>query len=255
MLAAPDLVRGQFIRDVGLDRSALSQFLMPGSTRLPRAETLRNIAQVSGVTVDWLLGLENAPEGRQDVAASVQIEQAQFPDGTTPLERWHEEARGSKLRYVPSRLPDILRLDPEMPLPQPTAQTEGAEAVLEGIILDDLDIEIAMPVQTLRDLAMRTGLWRGADLSLCQRQLRHMVRICREAYPRIRLYLYDGTRMFSAPFTVFGNQRVALYIGEAYLVSTAPEQVRVFSRSFDALVRNCQIDANRVHDFLSDLAG
>jgi len=255
VLADPDLVRADFIRQSDIDRSALSQFLAPDQTRLPRAETLRNMAQASGVTVDWLLGLENAPEGRQDVAASVQIEQSQFSDGTTPLERWHEEARGSKLRYVPSSLPDMLRLDPTGPLPQATAQTGGREAVLDGVVLDDLDIEIAMPIQTLRDLAGRTGLWRGMDLARCQQQLRHMARICQDAYPRIRLYLYDGASNFSAPFTVFGNHRAALYIGGAYLVTTAPEQVRGFSRRFDALVRISEHDSASVHQFLNDLAG
>src|SRR5919106_2720582 len=63
-----------FLRDTGIDRSALSQFLDPEVDRLPRAETLRRIAEARGVTVDWLLSLSNAPGGRQDVALSVQIE-------------------------------------------------------------------------------------------------------------------------------------------------------------------------------------
>ena len=58
--------RGHFMKSTGIDRSALSQFLSPETDRLPRAETLRRIASVSGVSVDWLLCLENAPEGRQE---------------------------------------------------------------------------------------------------------------------------------------------------------------------------------------------
>ena len=52
-----------FLRDTGIDRSALSQFLDPAVDRLPRAETLRRIAEARGVTADWLLSLSNAPDG------------------------------------------------------------------------------------------------------------------------------------------------------------------------------------------------
>ena len=50
-----------FLRDTGIDRSALSQFLDPAVDRMPRAETLRRIAEARGVTADWLLSLSNAP--------------------------------------------------------------------------------------------------------------------------------------------------------------------------------------------------
>src|SRR6056297_909582 len=52
-----------FLRETGLDRSALSQFLDPASDRMPRAETLRRIAEARGVTTDWLLSLTNVREG------------------------------------------------------------------------------------------------------------------------------------------------------------------------------------------------
>ena len=40
-----------FADAIGIDRSALSQFLAPGSTRLPRAETLHAISRIAGVSV------------------------------------------------------------------------------------------------------------------------------------------------------------------------------------------------------------
>jgi transcriptional regulator with XRE-family HTH domain len=83
-----------FLAATGIDRSALSQFLDPGVDRLPRAETLRRIAEVRGVTVDWLLSLSNAPEGRQEVAPSAQIESTAAPGGGSPLDRWRTEAAG-----------------------------------------------------------------------------------------------------------------------------------------------------------------
>lgn len=246
--------KGQFLRDVGMDRSALSQFLNPDLDRLPRAETLRRIAHVSGVSVDWLLCLENAPEGRQEVAESVQIEKAIQADGSTPLDQWHKEAAGFKLRYVPSTLPDMVSLSQETDAQLSDARGGGVENVLERVSLDDMDVEIAMPVQTLRDLSTRTGLWRDAEADQCRAQLNYMSRVCRENYPSLRLHLYDGTQTFSAPYTVFGKQRVALYIGDAYLVVSGPDQVKGFAKQFDRLVRRATIGADRVHEHLRELA-
>ena len=246
--------RADFLKKTGIDRSALSQFLNPNSDRLPRAETLQRIAQVSGVSVDWLLSLENAREGRQEVAESVQIERAVQSDGSTPLDQWREEARGYKLRYVPSTLPDMISLGSLTEPDLPDARGEGVENVLGQISLDEMDVEIAMPLQTLEDLSAQSGLWRGASAHQCFRQLSYMARICRDNYPALRLHLYDGSKTFSAPFTVFGKERVALYIGDAYLVVNSNEQVRVFTRQFDRLVRRAVVSSDQVHMTLTRLA-
>jgi transcriptional regulator with XRE-family HTH domain len=257
-----------FVRDTGVDRSALSQFLSPEIDRLPRAETLRRIAEARGVTVDWLLALTNAPTGVQQVAPAVQIEQVQDPAGGSPLDRWRHEAAGMKLRYVPSSLPDMLHLAPEgeggpatpdaapdaTPDATPDARTGQPENVLGGFRLGDMDVEIAMPLQTLQDLAEGTGLWRGTGTTLRRRQLAHMAETCAEAYPALRLHLYDGRATFAAPFTVFGRIRAAVYLGEAYLVVTAAEQVGALTRLFDNLVRRSVVGPDRVHEALAALA-
>ena len=137
-----------FLRDTRLDRSALSQFLDPAVDRMPRAETLRRIAEARGVTADWLLSLSNAPEGRQVVTPSVQIESAESsPEGGSPIDQWRREAAGMKLRYVPSNLPDMLRLEDDRG--DSPASAGQPENVLGGYVLGDMDLEIAMPVQTL----------------------------------------------------------------------------------------------------------
>ncbi len=246
--------RASFMRAVGIDRSALSQFLSLETDRLPRAETLRRIASVTGVSVDWLLCLENAPEGRQEVAQSVQIEKETQADGSTPLDQWRNEAAGFKLRTVPSTLPDIVSLAPVTDKAIEDARGGGVENVLERISLSDMDVEIAMPFQTLQDLSARTGLWRGSTADQSRQQLLHMARICHQHYPALRLHVYDGTQTFSAPFTVFGNQRVALYLGDAYLVVSSPEQVRGFARQFDRLVRQAIIGSDKIHETLIELA-
>jgi len=245
-----------FISDIGIDRSALSQFLDPRHDRLPRAETLRRIAEARGVSVDWLLCLENAPEGRQTLSTSYQIESASAEDGSSPLDRWHGEAEGHKIRYVPSRLPDML----EMPKPSgqngqdiPLKNSE-TENVLSGLDHEDRDIEVAMPIQVIEDLAQQRGLWRAAPAELCKAQLEFMARTCADHYPALRVHLYDGAQVFSAPFTVFGKLRAALYVGESYLVITAPEQVRAFVRRFDFLVRQSIVNPDVVHETFTQLA-
>lgn len=241
-----------FLRETGIDRSALSQFRDPASDRLPRAETLRRIAEARGVTIDWLLSLSNAPEGHQAVTPSVQIESVNTPGGGSPIDQWRREAAGMKLRYVPSSLPDMVGLTDGPP--EAGARTGAPENVLGGFRLGEMDVEIAMPVQTLQDLALGTGLWRGADPGPRRRQLAHMAAVCAETFPSLRLHLFDGRTTFAAPFTVFGRIRAAVYLGEAYLVVTSGEQVGALTRLFDTLVRRSVTGPERVSDTLSLLA-
>ena len=244
-----------FARETGIDRSALSQFLDPGIVRLPRAEALRRIASTCDVTVDWLLGMDNAPEGRQSLTTSFQLDTAE-EDGDTALERWRAEVAGQKIRYVPSRLPDMLNLTSaeNEALAERFIRGPSFENMLAGKMPEDMDFEICMPVQVLYDLAMQTGFWRDSDPALCKRQLVHMARVCDENYPTLRLHLFDGRTTYSAPFTVFGKQRVAVYLGDAYLVLTRQEDIRFFVRRFNLLVRETTISPHGISHWIADLA-
>jgi len=255
LLAAEAKGTAQFLKDTGIDRSALSQFRDPHHVRLPRAETLRNIAAARGVSVDWLLGLENAPEGRQSLTSSFHVE-SEEKDGQTPLEAWRIEVEGQKIRYVPSLLPDMLNIalqndksDHETEFLHPTT-----ENILGGKIPEDMDVEISMPVQTLYDLAQKRGFWKGASTDYCKRQLEYMARICDATYPTLRLHVYDGNLNYSSSFTIFGKTRVAIYVGEAYLVLTGQDEIRAFVQRFDDLVRNAIISPDRVGYFLEELS-
>mgnify|MGYP006292597455 CR=1 FL=1 len=152
-----------FARASGVDRSALTQFLAPGAARLPRAETLRQIAEHAGVSADWLLGLSHADEGGRELAPSVEIESAVTDEeGSSPLDRWHRESAGHKIRYVPATLPDTLRLpgvmDYGVSSERLDQRRESGEAVLATVRLGETDLEIAMPRQTLEDFAAGAGL-------------------------------------------------------------------------------------------------
>ena len=244
-----------FLREVGMDRSALSQFLDPNHDRLPRAETLRRIAEARGVSTDWLLCLENAPEGRQTLSSSYKIEEANAIDGSSPLDRWHAEAEGHKLRYVPSFLPDMLDITTISHSENSDDRLSGGtEGLFSGLDLQDKEIEIAMPIQTVQDLANQTGVWSKTSANQCKKQLLYMAENCHENYPALRLHLYDGMDVYSAPFTVFGKLRAAVYIGDAYLVITTTDQVRAFVKRFDHLVRKAIVNPDRAHDTFYQLA-
>lgn len=247
-----------FARATGVDRSALTQFLAPGADRLPRAETLRQIAERTGTTADWLLGLTHADEGGRELTPSVEIESAVTAEGTSPLERWHREAAGHKIRYVPSSLPDIMRIPGVMDFGEDDlpfeARRESGEAVLATVQLGETDVEIAMARQTLEDFARGAGVGRDVPAAGRRDQLAHMARLTEAHYPTLRLHLYDARRTYSAPFTVFGPIRAAIYLGPGYLVLTAADEVRRLARIFDGLVRDAVIGPDRVHRYLATLA-
>jgi transcriptional regulator with XRE-family HTH domain len=241
-----------FLRDTGIDRSALSQFLDPGSDRMPRAEALRRIAAARGVTTDWLLSLTNARQGVPEVATAVQIETATLPGGGSPLDAWRREAAGTKLRYVPAHMPDM----PHAGVPEDgPGEALPGEAILGGFRLGEMDVEIAMPVQTLEDYAAGTGLWADRPRDVRRAHLARMAATVERAYPALRLHLYDGARVFAAPFTVFGRFRAAVYLGDVYLVVTAAEQVDAMIGLFDSLVRRADVGPDRAHLALAGLAG
>ncbi len=250
-----------FARAIGLDRSALSQFMAEDSTRLPRAETLCRIAAVHSVTLDWLLGLSSSDTLGAEMVPAHEIEEPLAGTPDTQLSRWHREAIGYKIRYVPKRIPDLLRLDDaalyEFSSPQQVdAETKIAEAheQLAYTRRPETDMEVCMPRQTVELLAAGQGAWSGLPLSLRCQQLRHMAALQRELYPTFRLFFFDSLTTFSAPYTLFGPTRAALYLGELYLVINSTEHVRTLTRHFDNLIRQANIGPDRSADFIDGLA-
>src|SRR5262245_48797024 len=106
-----DLNQSGFAQAVGIDRSALSQLLSGATTRLPRAETLLNIASENKVSLDWLLGLSQDEGLTGEIRASLELEEGIGSFDRTLLAKWHAEAGGTKIRYVPAGSPDLLRTD------------------------------------------------------------------------------------------------------------------------------------------------
>lgn len=259
LLQRSGMNRSGFAASVGLDRSALSQLLVGEVTRLPRAETLMRIAAVHGVSLDWLLGLSQAEDVTAAIKPALELEEATDDRDETLLESWHAEAAGTKIRYVPTTLPDLLRTEAVISYESRenrrtlTSRLDEAQGRIAYTRRPETDMEICMPMQRLQDLRGGTGLWRDLPEAARLAQLSHMAALIDELYPSLRIYLYDGQAHFSAPYTVFGPYRVAVYVGEMYLVLNSKEAVAALTRHFDNLIRAATVQAHEVAGWLRAL--
>ena len=246
-----------FAASVGIDRSALSQLLSGQSTRLPRVETLLNIAERHSVSLDWLLGLSQDEGITGELRPSLEIEEG-F-DNQTLLVKWHAEATGTKIRYVPARIPDLLRTqaviayETLMVHRDPAIQMSETAFRLDYNRQPGTDMEVCMPFQTLHDFAAGCSLWGDLPRKVRVEQLEHMASLVDELYPSFRLYLYDGRERYSVPYTVFGPYRAAIFVGEMYLVLYTTEAVLTMQRHFDGLIRVAKVNAHEVAAYISSL--
>ncbi|MCR5855281.1 helix-turn-helix domain-containing protein [Mesorhizobium sp. J428] len=248
-----------FAASVGIDRSALSQLLSGATTRLPRAETLLNIAAEHKVSLDWLMGLSQDDGSTGDLRASLEIEEEQGGYDRTLLAKWHAEAIGTKVRYVPAGLPDLLRSD-ELIAYEAQISNRNLEAKIDEVQhrigynrRPETDMEVCMPRHTLQIFAEGRGIWSGVPAELRRRQLDHMADLIDELYPAFRLYLYDGRLRYSIPYTIFGPIRAAIYVGDMYLVLNATPPIRTLTRHFDNLIRAAEVNAHEVAAFARSL--
>jgi len=255
------LSRMAFSARVGLDRSTLSQLLSPSNERLPRAETIAAIAGREQVSVDWLLGLSQEGQIGADIMAPVlEIEAGAASPADERLARWHAEAAGYKIRYVPTTLPDLLKTEEviryefqEYGARVPKARIEQAEERLAYSRLPETDMEACSSFQALEDFARGHGVWRGLPAEGRAAQLNAMTVLLDELYPTFRWFLFDGLQRYSVPLTIFGPKRVAVYVGNMYLVFNSTEHIQVLTRHFDDLIRAAVIQPPDVIDFLKGL--
>jgi transcriptional regulator with XRE-family HTH domain len=255
LIARSGLNQASFAEGVGIDRSALSQLLSGASTRLPRAETLLNIAARHKVSLDWLLGLSQDEGLASEIRESFEIEEGAEGFDHTLLARWHAEAAGAKVRYVPAGIPDLLRtpqlIEYEAGISNKSAETQLDETQyrIDYSRRPETDMEVCMPRHTLEVFAAGLGVWSGLDDKARAEQLAHMARLMDDLYPSFRLYLYDGRLRYSVPYTIFGQNRAAIYMGDMYLVLNGGAAVRTLTRHFDNLIRAADVHAHETADF------
>lgn len=263
LMRQKDISMSAFASAIDLDRSALSQFLAPGSTRLPRAETLHAIARVCGVSLDWLLGLVSNSEDAKESLSMLEIQHIREVenDDFQLLSQWHKEALGYKIRYVPATLPDLLRTETISQLEfanysrdEIAAKEEAARYQLTYSRRPETDMEVCMPMQRLQSLANGEGLWANIPKSARREQLNRMADLIDEMYPTFRLFLFDQHQLYASPYTVFGPKRAAIYLGNMYLVVNSLEHIKALAAHFDNLIRIATHGPDRVAGYIRELA-
>lgn len=253
--------RAALARSVGIDRSTLSVLLTDETGRLPRADTAAAIANALQVSLDWLLGLSNGA----DLGADIHPETMEIaPSSRSPLDerlnRWLEEAVGYKIRYVPTTIPDLAKTDAVLQHEYRDFAVKSADQAIDlsqrklaFARLPETDMEICTPLQAMTGFVRGQGMWQDLPPSDRIAQMDRLIGLVEELYPTLRLYLFDGLTHYSAPYTIFGPQRVALYAGQMYLVFNTHEHIRVLTRHFDDLVRAAVVNSTEAGGYLRRL--
>jgi transcriptional regulator with XRE-family HTH domain len=245
LLERSGLSQSAYATRVQIDRSTLSQLLSDRNERLPRADNLVSISQVEGVSIDWLLGLSDQGSVTADfLHPSLEFERDASSPADKRLARWHDEAAGYLIRYVPASLPDLLKTDQvveyeyrESNAFTPEQSIATAHEKLAYLRRPETLMEVCLSRQRLDSFARGEDLWRGLGVQARRVQLRHMIERVEELYPALRWFLYDGRQRFSVPLILFGPRRAVIYVGQMYLVFNSTEHVRVFTQHFDELVK------------------
>ena len=250
-------------RQVGVDRSTVSQILAPNQIRLPNAQVVAECAAALGVSGDWLLGLSDFPEQASDLlASSIQMAQAPRAPVDEEVMALHREAAGYKLRHVPATLPDalkthdMLRWEYAPHLGRTIEQAINArDDRLDWMRASRSDFEFAMPLYEIASLVKGMGYYEGIPAEVRLGQVAHLIDLHRQLYPTLRIFLFDARRLFSAPVTIFGPLVGIIYVGQHYMIFRDTDRVRALTDHFDHLVREAHVDASDFPDHITELAG
>ncbi len=255
------LNRSQFAEQNEMDRSTLSQLLSPANRRLPRLETLASVAASQQVSLDWLVGLSSAgPMKAELIQERTFLEREVLGPDDERLIGWLKEATGYKIRYVPATLPDLLKTTEviQYELGQTVATSAQENIATSAARLawtrgPGTDLEVCNSIQAVEGFARGEGIWRTLDNDVRVAQLDNMIQLTDELYPTLRWFLFDGLQRYAAPTTIFGPLRVALYIGQMYLVLTATDHINALTAHFDDLIRAAVVQPNDIPSFLKEL--
>jgi transcriptional regulator with XRE-family HTH domain len=255
------LSQSALARQTGVDRSTISQLLTDEGARLPNAHVVGACATALGVSADWLLSLSDRPESAAELlAGALTLTEAPRALVDERIFDWHREAAGYKIRYVPAALPDMLKtrslLEWEY-APHLGRTAEQAIAAsqdrMDWMRQAQSDYEIAMPLYELESFARGTGYYANLPTEIRAEQLQHLKTICQQLYPRLRLYLFDARRLYSAPVTIFGPLLCVFYAGSHYLAFRDSDRIQTFTTHFDRLVREATLTARQIPDHIDAL--
>jgi hypothetical protein len=229
--------------------------------RLPNAHVVGACASALGVSADWLLSLSDRPESAADLmSANLSLTAAPRALVDQQIFDWHREAAGYKIRHVPAALPDMLKTQALLEweytphLGRTARQAIGASTDrLAWMRSARSDYEIAMPMYELHSFAHATGYYAGLPLDTRLEQLDQFDQLIDQLYPRLRIYLFDARKLYSAPVTIFGPLLCVLYAGGHYLAFRDRDRIDTFTGHFDVLVREASISARDMAQHLREL--
>ncbi len=261
-LAETEMSQSGLARQVGVDRSTISQLLSGQSVRLPNAHVVALCAEALGVSCDWLTGLSDLPERAADLlASSMEVADAPRAPVDEQILSWYVEAAGHKIRHVPAAFPDMLKTERMLRweyaiyMERTTEQVVGASRDrLDWMRQQMSDFEIAMPLYEVESLVHATGYYRDMPREIRAEQFAHLLDLHRSLYPSLRIFLFDAHRLWSAPLTVFGPLVGVLYLGQQYLAFRDRDRVQLLTRQFDGLVREADVSARDWPGHLQALA-
>ncbi len=237
--------RTAFAERAGIDRTTLSQLLSSSNRRLPRVETLLAVATASGSSLDWLLGLSGDGPARTEVRREEQaLSRHELSAIDASLIGWYQAAAGTKVRYIASTLPDLLKSNAVIrhevaryATTRPEQKMETAAARLEMARAPGSDLECCNSVQAIEGFARGEDIWATLDPRKRLEQLDRMLELTEELYPRFRWHLYDGRQRYAGAVTIFGLDRALIYLGQLYFQLSSHEHVVALVEHFDDLVR------------------
>ena len=255
------LSQSALARQIGVDRSTISQLLTGDGARLPNAHVIGACASTLGVSADWLLSLSDRPESAAELlAGALSLSRAPRALVDERIFEWHREAAGYKIRHVPAALPDMLKtralLEWEYAphLGRTSGQAIGAsEDRLAWMRQSKSDYEIALPIYELHSFAHGTGYYHDLPLATRIEQLDNFERLCTQLYPRLRVYLFDAKRLYSSPLTIFGPLLCVFYAGSHYMAFRDSDRIETFTQHFDVLVREADLTARQLPGHLRAL--
>jgi transcriptional regulator with XRE-family HTH domain len=261
VMSRSGLGQSAFASRVGIDRSTLSQILSPANERLPRLESVAAIARVGQVSLDWLLGLREVETPEPGLLTdSLSIERDAISPTDERLVRWHDEAAGYKIRHVPSSFPDVLKTEEVIAFEyeyfialSPQKRIEITRSRLDYLRRPETDMEAVTAMHIIESFARGQGRWQGLGMGVRRAQLEQLIALCEELYPRFRWFLYDGRELFSAPITIYGPIRAAIYIGQSFLVMQSRDHIRAMIAHFDQLVRAAKVGPRDMPAYLRAL--
>lgn len=253
-MARSNMSKSQLSRHIGADRSTVSLLLSADDARLPNAHFAAECAAALNISSDWLLGLTERPERSADiVSATMEMTEANRSPSDEQIFRWHQEARGYKIRHVPATMPDLLKSEAVLEFEYSQYMGRTSEQAIADmrdklgyLRAPETDYEIAIPTDVLESFAAGHGYWAGLGRDVRRDQLMRLRDICEELYPSLRLYLFDRKMLYSAALTIFGPLVAVIYVGQMYMVFRQRRQIQALGQHFDGLIRGAVNEARQI---------